>query len=79
MRRDPAPPANAEDMWAEASGGPQTAHTTGPVPVVYVAPELKGSGRRIRAGGRLADVAPTLLARMGLSPSPQMEGKPLLE
>ena len=48
------------------TGGPHTAHTTNPVPVV-----LFGAGNRLLlAEGRLADIAPTLLELMGL-PKPR--------
>ena len=52
-----------------------TAHTSQPVPLIYVGP------RRVRFsdGGALADVAPTMLALMGLTPPPAMTGRSLLE
>ncbi|HHY03302.1 MAG TPA: 2,3-bisphosphoglycerate-independent phosphoglycerate mutase, partial [Paracoccus sp.] len=56
-------------------GGPHTAHTTNPVPViVWGGPE----GASVRSGGRLADVAPTVLALMGLDQPPEMTGRSLL-
>ncbi len=65
---------NCELMIDPATGGPHTAHTTNPVPViVYNAP-----GVHALADGRLADLAPTLLALMGLEQPPEMTGKSLL-
>ena len=64
---------NCETMLTE-EGGPHTAHTLNPVPVILVGgPE----GASLRPG-RLADLAPTLLALMGLDPPPEMTGRSLL-
>jgi 2,3-bisphosphoglycerate-independent phosphoglycerate mutase len=68
---------NAEEMIDPETGGPLTAHTTNPVPVHVVGSGL--AGRRLRDGGLLADVAPTMLQIMG-SPTPkEMEGRSLLQ
>ncbi|MCS6853909.1 MAG: 2,3-bisphosphoglycerate-independent phosphoglycerate mutase [Elioraea sp.] len=65
---------NAELMRDPETGGPHTAHTTNPVPVIlFDGPE----GARLR-DGRLADVAPTVLALMGLAQPAEMTGKSLL-
>jgi 2,3-bisphosphoglycerate-independent phosphoglycerate mutase len=65
---------NCEVMVDPATGGPHTAHTLNPVPVVLVGgPE----GARLR-DGRLADLAPTLLALMGLPQPPEMTGRSLI-
>jgi 2,3-bisphosphoglycerate-independent phosphoglycerate mutase len=65
---------NCEMMVDPATGGPHTAHTTSPVPVLLV-----GGPQGVRlADGRLADVAPTVLALMGLPAPPEMTGRPLL-
>ena len=64
---------NAEQMIDEATGGPHTAHTLNPVPVVVAG----GESHPIQ-DGILADVAPTLLDLMGLRPSPEMTGRSLL-
>ena len=56
------------------TGGPHTAHTTNPVPILLVG----GRGARLADGGRLADVAPTLLALMGLPQPEAMTGRSLL-
>ena len=64
---------NCETMIAE-DGGPHTAHTLNPVPVILVGgPE----GARLR-DGRLSDLAPTLLALMGVDPPPEMTGASLI-
>lgn len=65
---------NCEMMIDPQTGGPHTAHTLNPVPVVVVgAPE--GAGLRT---GRLADLAPTVLALMGLDKPAEMTGESLL-
>ncbi|MGH9518910.1 MAG: 2,3-bisphosphoglycerate-independent phosphoglycerate mutase, partial [Terriglobales bacterium] len=50
---------NAELMVVPASGGPHTAHTTNPVPLIYVAEDA--SKFRLRTDGALRDISPTLL------------------
>ena len=67
---------NCELMRDPATGGPHTAHTTNPVPVILVGGP---QGARLRAGGRLADLAPTLLQLMGLPQPPEMTGRSLLQ
>ena len=65
---------NCEMMRDPATGGPHTAHTTNPVPVLLV-----GAGdRALAAQGRLADIAPTLLALMELPKPKEMTGVSLL-
>lgn len=66
---------NAEVM-KDADGQPQTAHTTNPVPCIIVDERFKGTA--LRAGGSLCDLAPTLLAMMGLEQPPEMTGQSLL-
>ena len=66
---------NADKMIAE-DGSPFTAHTTNPVPVVLVCDALKGA--KLREGGVLADLAPTLLDMMGIPVPAEMTGKSLL-
>jgi 2,3-bisphosphoglycerate-independent phosphoglycerate mutase len=65
---------NAEQMF-DAEGGPHTAHTTNPVPCVLVDDNYRG---RLRDGGKLGDVAPTILDLMGLPQPPEMTGESLL-
>ena len=66
---------NAEEKIDEA-GNPLTAHTTNPVPLILVADALESG---LRAGGKLGDVAPTLLTLMGLPVPTEMTGSILLE
>ena len=67
---------NADQMVDPATGEPFTAHTTNPVPFIAVAPELKD--RKLREGGCLADIAPTMLDSMNLPIPAEMTGKSLL-
>lgn len=65
---------NCELMRDPITGQPHTAHTANPVPCVLV-----GGPRDARLrGGRLADVAPTVLALLGLPQPPAMTGRSLL-
>ena len=66
---------NAELMRDPVTGGPHTAHTTNPVPVLLMGGP-PGAGLR---DGRLADIAPTLLALMGLPQPAAMTGRNLLQ
>jgi 2,3-bisphosphoglycerate-independent phosphoglycerate mutase len=64
---------NAEEMIDIITGGPMTAHTTNPVPVVLVAPEESMLRHvRLRPDGRLAGVAPTVLHLLGVPAPPDM-------
>jgi 2,3-bisphosphoglycerate-independent phosphoglycerate mutase len=65
---------NCELMRDPATGGPHTAHTTNVVPVI-----LAGTTATTLHDGRLADVAPTLLALMGLARPAEMTGRPLCD
>jgi 2,3-bisphosphoglycerate-independent phosphoglycerate mutase len=67
---------NAETMCDPMTGGPHTAHTLNRVPLVLVnAP----AGTEGLVDGRLADIAPTVLALMGLEQPPVMTGRSLLK
>ena len=61
----------------DADGSPFTAHTTNPVPVILVDDSRKDV--TLRTGGRLSDLAPTMLELMGLPVPQEMTGKSLLE
>ena len=64
---------NCEVMIDPETGGPHTAHTTNPVPLVAVGTDIT----RLRSGGALCDVAPTILELMGLPQPEQMTGASL--
>lgn len=65
---------NCEVMIDPKTGGPHTAHTTNPVPVILV-----GGPKDVRlADGRLADLAPTLLDLMNVPLPPEMTGRSLI-
>ncbi|WP_423750616.1 2,3-bisphosphoglycerate-independent phosphoglycerate mutase [Salinirarus marinus] len=68
---------NADDMGTPEN--PHTAHTYNPVPFVYLAPDGGDGGKRVREGGSLCDVAPTLLALVGIEKPAAMTGENLLE
>ena len=65
------------DIMRNADGTVHTAHTTNPVPVIYAGPAADKV--RLRDGGKLGDVAPTLLRFMGIAPPHQMTGETLIE
>ena len=65
---------NCETMVDPVTGGPHTAHTLNPVPLILVG----GPARARLTDGRLADVAPTALHLMGLDAPPEMTGQVLL-
>ena len=65
---------NCETMVDPVTGGPHTAHTTNPVPVILVG----GPAGATLRDGRLADLAPTLLHLMGLPQPPEMTGQSLI-
>lgn len=67
---------NCEQMWDPVTNGPHTAHTTNPVPVIVMGAP---AGATVRDGGRLADLAPTVLDLMGLPQPPEMTGISLLK
>ena len=67
---------NCELMWDEAQNAPFTAHTTLPVPCILVDDTRKDV--KLREGGRLCDLAPTLLELLGLPIPAEMTGKSLL-
>jgi len=64
---------NAEMMFDPATGQPHTAHTLNRVPFVYA-----GRPATMAADGALQDIAPTMLALMGLPQPPEMTGKSLV-
>lgn len=64
---------NADKMY-EADGSPFTAHTTNPVPFIVV-----GYACELREGGRLCDIAPTMLKIMGLEQPKEMTGVSIIK
>ena len=76
---------NAEQMIDPATGGPQTAHTTNPVPFIVVAEhavtpgQFKGDARRftLRPDGALQDIAPTMLGILAIPQPKEMTGRDL--
>ncbi len=62
------------DRMIDDDGSPFTAHTTNPVPFCVV-----GYDCELREGGRLADIAPTMLQIMGLEQPAEMDGKSLIK
>lgn len=65
---------NADCMIDSSTGGPFTAHTTNPVPFIVV-----GDGdHKMREGGRLSDIAPTMLDLMELPQPSEMTGESLI-
>ena len=66
---------NAEQLIDEETGEPFTAHTTNPVPFILVNAD---PAYKLREGGCLADIAPTLIELMGMQQPAEMTGKSLL-
>jgi 2,3-bisphosphoglycerate-independent phosphoglycerate mutase len=67
---------NCEQMIDPTTGGPHTAHTTYDVELIVVDDRFKG--KKLREGGRLADVAPTGLHTMGIEKPAEMTGQSLI-
>ncbi len=68
---------NAEMLWDPVTNGPHTAHTKFVVPAFLVNTEVLDAPVSL-ADGRLADIAPTLLALMGIDQPAEMTGQSLL-
>src|SRR5512133_1010897 len=66
---------NAEQMIDPETGGPQTAHTTNPVPLIYVAEEANHF--TLRTDGALQDISPTILGALGIDQPREMTGRDL--
>jgi 2,3-bisphosphoglycerate-independent phosphoglycerate mutase len=65
---------NAETMIDPVTGGPHTYHTTNPVPFVLVSDDGQ---LRLKSGGSLRDIAPTILSALGQPPPADMTGTDL--
>lgn len=66
---------NSEEMIDYSTGKPMTAHTTNPVPFMYVS----NNSKELREGGKLADIAPTMLQVMNLPKPIDMTGNSLIK
>ncbi|MEW8956062.1 2,3-bisphosphoglycerate-independent phosphoglycerate mutase [Clostridium sp.] len=66
---------NAEQMIDYSTGKPMTSHTTEPVPFIYVSKDAK----EMREGGKLSDIAPTMLTVMEVPVPEEMTGKSLIK
>jgi 2,3-bisphosphoglycerate-independent phosphoglycerate mutase len=66
---------NAEQMIDPLTGSPHTAHTTNPVPFHLI--DEDAVGLKLRSGGALEDVAPTMLALLGMDQPAEMTGHDL--
>lgn len=69
---------NAEQMWDYENNSPHTSHTMNLVEVFVVGEGLVAGKTRLRPGGRLADIAPTVLHLMGLPKPVEMTGESLI-
>ena len=65
---------NAEEMWNTELNEPHTAHTCNPVPVIVV---QDVNGMRLREGGSLRDIAPTMCGILGVEEPEEMTGEDL--
>src|SRR5438067_3173920 len=71
---------NAEMMIDAATGGPHTAHTTNPVPLIVVSEDAaaaNSNGFSLKPGGALQDISPTMLGLLGVPQPKEMTGHDL--
>ncbi|MBN2589273.1 MAG: 2,3-bisphosphoglycerate-independent phosphoglycerate mutase [Sedimentisphaerales bacterium] len=68
---------NSEKMWDFETNQPFTSHTTGDVPLVIF--DERNKTKKMRSGGKLADIGPTLLEMMEIPQPEEMTGKSLFE
>jgi 2,3-bisphosphoglycerate-independent phosphoglycerate mutase len=69
---------NCEQMWDPENNSPHTAHTLNKVEVFVVGAGYAAGTTTMRTGGRLADIAPTVLHLMGLPKPAEMTGQSLI-
>lgn len=73
---------NAEEMIDKETGESHTAHTTNPVPFIFIpsptTDESNEGGLKLREGAGLSDVAPTVLRLMGINAPKEMEGESII-
>ncbi|HCI78736.1 MAG TPA: 2,3-bisphosphoglycerate-independent phosphoglycerate mutase, partial [Ktedonobacter sp.] len=67
---------NAEQLIDYSNGKPFTAHTTNPVPLYLIVPQLASA--KLRSDGILADVSPTILQILGIPQPKDMSGRSLI-
>ena len=67
---------NAEEMWDDKINMPKTAHTTNPVEFIYVANDINYI--KLAEGGKLSDIAPTVLELLGIDIPTDMTAKSLI-
>jgi 2,3-bisphosphoglycerate-independent phosphoglycerate mutase len=67
---------NSEQMWDPENNVPHTQHTTNPVPLILCGE--KWGANALKSGGKLGDLAPTLLDIMGLKQPDEMTGASLI-
>ncbi len=65
------------DLMINPDGSPNTAHTTNPVPVIFVGNDVNKNNFTVR-DGKLGDLAPSILNVMGVAPSEEMTGNIIL-
>lgn len=70
---------NADYMFDVNTKEPFTAHTTNPVPLIKIDSEEKNNSVALLDGGKLCDIAPTMLDMMGIAIPQEMSGKSLLK
>ncbi|OIN89046.1 2,3-bisphosphoglycerate-independent phosphoglycerate mutase [Candidatus Berkelbacteria bacterium CG_4_9_14_0_2_um_filter_42_30] len=63
---------NAEEMLNPRTNQPQTEHTSNPVPLVIVSKDISVARLKLKPGGALSNIAPTILEIMGLEKPPEM-------
>lgn len=68
---------NAEDMWDDKINMPKTAHTTNPVEFIYVADNAQDI--KLAQGGKLADIAPTVLKLLDIAKPADMTAESLIK
>ena len=68
---------NAEEMIDPKTRGVKTSHSLNPVELIYIGKRAKG--KKLRSGGKLADIAPTILKLMNIDIPPEMTATQLIE
>jgi 2,3-bisphosphoglycerate-independent phosphoglycerate mutase len=68
---------NAEEMIDPKTRGVKTSHSLNPVELIYIGRRAKG--KKLRSGGKLADIAPTILKLMNIDIPPEMTATQLIE